>query len=119
MKECDEGIHNLEDVDYKVDHGIRMSGPKLGRPSADHKSSKEEYQDNTDRIEVEQSFSLDKRCNGAGLIMTKLEETTLSDIAMSVYVTNLFHIPTGNIILLFLSDAGNYEYMQQFIILES
>ena len=44
---------------------------------------------------------------------------TLSDIAMSVYVTNLFHIPTGNIILLFLSDAGNYEYMQQFIILES
>ena len=116
---ADQIYRNRHNLKFCKDHGIRMSGPKLGRPSADHKSSKEEYQDNTDRIEVERFFSLDKRCNGAGLIMTKLEETTLSDIAMSVYVTNLFHIPTGNIILLFLSDAGNYEYMQQFIILES
>ena len=99
-------------------HGIRMSGPKLGRPAADHKSTKEEYQDNTDRIEVERFFSIDKRCNGAGLIMTKLPETTLADIAMSVYVTNLFAIPTGNIFLLYLFDAGNLEEFQQFIILD-
>ena len=68
---------------------------------------------------MERFFSLDKRCNGAGLIMAGLAETTLSDIAMSVYVTNLFSIPTGNLFLLFLFDAGNYEPSSQLIILES
>lgn len=48
------------------DNHITMSGPKLGRPSKDRKSSKEEYQDNVDRIEVERFFSTSKRCNGAG-----------------------------------------------------
>ena len=76
-------------------HGIRLSGPKLGRPSLMKQSAKEkqqEYQDNTDRIEVERSFSLSKRCYGLGLIRTKLYDTTLTSIALSVFVTNLFKI---------------------------
>lgn len=76
------------------EHGIRMSGPKLGRPAKDS-PTKEEYQDNTDRIEVERFFSVDKRCNGVGPIMTRLAETTLSSIALSVFVTNIFAIPAG------------------------
>jgi IS5 family transposase len=74
-------------------HGIRLSGPKLGRPGKTVKTDKKiEYQDNTDRIEVERMFSLSKRCYGMGLIRTKLEETTLTSIALSVFVTNLFKI---------------------------
>ena len=76
-------------------HGIRLSGPKLGRPSLTKQSSKEkkqEYQDNTDRIEVERSFSLSKRCYGMDLIRTKLYDTTFTSIALSVFVTNLFKI---------------------------
>ena len=76
-------------------HGIRLSGPKLGRPSLIKQSTKEkkqEYQDNTDRIEVERSFSLSKRCYGMDLIRTKLYDTTLASIALSVFVTNLFKI---------------------------
>jgi hypothetical protein len=74
-------------------HGIRLSGPKLGRPSETAKADKKvEYQDNTDRIEIERTFSLSKRCYGMGLIRTKLEETTLTSIALSVFVTNLFKI---------------------------
>jgi len=74
-------------------HDIRLSGPKLGRPSETAKVDKKiEYQDNTDRIEVERTFSLSKRCYGLGLIRTKLEETTLTSIALSVFVTNLFKI---------------------------
>lgn len=70
-----------------------MSGPKLGQPSATAKEDKkQEYQDNVDRIEVERAFSLSKRCYGMGLIRTKLEETTLTSIALSVFVTNLFKI---------------------------
>lgn len=73
--------------------GIRLSGPKLGRPSDTATEDKKiEYQDNTDRIEVERTFSLSKRCYGMGLIRTKLEETTLTSIALSVFVTNLFKI---------------------------
>ena len=51
---------------------------------------KQEYQDNTDRIEVERRFSLAKRCFGLGMIRTKLKETQLTSIALSVFVANLF-----------------------------
>lgn len=84
-------------------HGIRLSGPKLGRPTETAKADKkQEYQDNTDRIEVERSFSLSKRCYGMGLIKTKLEETTLTAIALSVYVTNLFKIQSQILFMVFL-----------------
>ena len=78
---------------YCKEHGIRLSGPKLGRPSATAKvDKKQEYQDNTDRIEVERTFRLSKRCYGMSCITTKLEETQLTSIALSVFVTNLFRI---------------------------
>ena len=83
--------------------GIRLSGPKLGRPTETAKEDKkQEYQDNTDRIEVERAFSLSKRCYGMGLIRTKLEETTLSSIALSIFVTNLFKIQARILFALFL-----------------
>ena len=83
--------------------GIRLSGPKLGRPTETTKEDKkQEYQDNTDRIEVERAFSLSKRCYGMGLIRTKLEETTLSSIALSIFVTNLFKIQSRIFFALFL-----------------
>ena len=74
------------------EHGIRLSGPKLGRPNAETQKTdkKQEYQDNTDRIEVERRFSLAKRCYGLGMIRTKLKETQLTSIALSVFVANLF-----------------------------
>ena len=74
-----------------------MSGPKLGRPPrGGRKTTKEEYQDNTDRIEVERFFSRDKHSFGAGLIMSKLEETSLTSIALSVLAANMFKADTGN-----------------------
>lgn len=95
-----------------------MSGPKLGRPPKDKKSSREEYQDNIDRIEVERFFSIGKRCNGAGLIMTKLEETTLSSIALSVLVTNLFAVDLSVIFLLYFSDDISGEKREHYIIID-
>lgn len=98
---------------------IMMSGPKLGRPPKDKKSSREEYQDNIDRIEVERFFSIGKRCNGAGLIMTKLEETTLSSIALSVLVTNLFAVDLSVIFLLYFSDDISVEKREHYIIIDA
>ena len=107
----DQIYRNRKNREYCKEHNIRISGPKLGRPSQ-KASTAEEYQDNADRIEVERFFSLDKRCNDAGLIMTKLVETTLASIALSVFVTNLFAIPTGNIFLLYFADSedGSASY---------
>lgn len=73
--------------------GIRMSGPRLGRPSVKQQSQnekKQEYQDNTDRIGIEREFSVEKHSYGMGLITTKLEATQLSSIALFVFVANLF-----------------------------
>ena len=90
---ADQIYRTRENRSYCKEHGIRLSGPKLGRPSATAKvDKKQEYQDNTDRIEVERTFSLSKRCYGMSCITTKLEETQLTSIALSVFVTNLFRI---------------------------
>ena len=100
----DQIYRTRDNRSYCKDHGITMSGPKLGRPSG-RKSTKEEYQDNVDRNEVERFFSRDKRCFGAGLIMAKLQETALSEIALSVLVTNLFAAPLKTFfVLYFISD---------------
>lgn len=90
---ADQIYRTRENRGFCKEHGIRLSGPKLGRPSETAKQEKEtEYQDNVDRIEVERAFSLCKRCYGMGLIVTKLEETQLTSIALSVFVMNLFKI---------------------------
>ena len=62
--------------------------------------------DQRDRIEVERFFSVAKRCCGAGLIVTRLSTTTLASIALSVFIANLFAIPTGTFFVLYLLDSG-------------
>ena len=91
---ADQIYRTRENRKYCKEHGIRLSGPKLGRPSVTltQTDKKQAYQDNTDRIEIERTFSLSKRCYGMDLIVTKLKETQLTSIALSVFVTNLFKI---------------------------
>lgn len=87
---------------YCKKHGIRLSGPKLGRPSPNAKTDRrQEYQDNIDRIEVERYFSRSKRCYGLGYVVTKLEETQTTSIALSVFVSNLFRIQKRILLCLF------------------
>ncbi len=93
---ADQIYRTRDNRKYCREPGIRLSGPRFGRPGADAKVNKKQtYQDNTDRIEVERSFSLSKRCYGMGCIVTKLEETQLTSIALSVFVMNLFKIQKG------------------------
>ena len=51
--------------------------------------AKQDYQDQSDRVEVERQFSLAKRKCGLGMIVTRLEETTCHCLAMSVLLLNL------------------------------
>ena len=89
----DQIYRTRENRAYCKSHGIRISGPALGRPKAlTNDEKKQAYADNTDRIEVERGFSLAKRCYGLGLIRTKLDTTTCSSIALSILTMNINHL---------------------------
>lgn len=115
----DQIYRNSENRRYCKEHGIEMTGPRLGRPPKDKgktaKAAKKEYQDNTDRIEVERFFSRDKHSFGAGLIMTKLDNTTLVSIALSILAANIFETDTGNFFVLYLRDVPDLYGSQYFI----
>ena len=90
----DKIYRTQDNIRFCNENGIRISGPKLGRPVTDEntlrKNRKTAAKDNTDRIEIERYFSTAKRRNGMGRIARKREDTSLSTIAMSVLVTNIF-----------------------------
>ena len=87
---ADKIYRNRDNLAYCRLHGIRLSGPSLGRPRKNVAADKKtEYVDNADRIEVERTFSLAKRCYGLGIIKTKLDSTTRSSIALSILTMNV------------------------------
>lgn len=87
---ADKIYRNRANLAFCKEHGIRLSGPALGRPRKDVTSDrKQEYADAVDRIEVERNFSLAKRCFGLGLIRTKLDITTRSSICLSIIAMNV------------------------------
>lgn len=87
---ADKIYRNRDNLNFCKLHGIRLSGPSLGRPKKDVDiDRKVEYRDNCDRVEVERAFSLAKRSYGLGLIRTRLEETTKHAIALSILAMNL------------------------------
>ena len=101
---ADRIYRTRENRDFCKEHGITMCGRGPGRPARqDRESRRSEARDETDRIEVERFFSREKRTCGAALLATRLAETTLASLALSVFVANLFGIPaTGFFVLYFL-----------------
>lgn len=83
--------------DFCKEHGIRLSGPKLGRKPKDEEAVKEraalERQDMIDRIEVERRFSRTKRCFGIGRIYERTPENVGHAVGMSVFLDNA--VPAG------------------------
>ena len=87
---ADKIYRNRENLSYCKAHGIRLSGPALGRPKKGETRDKaQDYRDECERVEVERRFSLAKRKCGMGLVTAKLRETAAHVIAMSVLVLNL------------------------------
>ena len=74
-------------------HGIRLSGPRLGRPKSDPELLAEEkhqfLEDQRQRNAVEGKIGQGKRRFGLGLIREKLAVTQGSTIALNVLVMNL------------------------------
>ena len=87
---ADKIYRNRENLGYCKAHGIRLSGPALGRPRKDEQRDRQQtYLDQNERIEVERQFSLAKRRCNLGKVKTKLEETIGYTLAMSIVVLNL------------------------------
>lgn len=102
----DKIYRTRENREFCKANGIQMSGRAPGRPGKDAMEEKKaEHRDDVACNEVERFFSRGKRTCGAALIMTKLSETTLAAIALSVLVANLFGIPFGDFFVVYFSDG--------------
>jgi len=76
--------------DYCKKHNIRLSGPKLGRPSTNRKEEKKiESRDSAARNAIEGCFGVGKRKYALGRIMMKLAQTSESSIALVILIMNL------------------------------
>jgi transposase, IS5 family len=85
---------------YCQEHGIRLSGPPLGRPRVTTESNevqlketrRQQRQDELDRIPIEGKFGQGKRRFTLNRIMAKLAETSETVILVSFIVMNLERI---------------------------
>ena len=106
----DQIYRNRTNRAFCSEHGIRISGPALGRPKKDNKvDKKQEYIDNNDRIEVERAFSLAKRRYGLGLITAKLDTTTRSSIALSIIAMNVNRLTVVSFAQILVSLFSRYK----------
>ena len=88
---ADKIYRNKENIDFCKEHGIRLSGPKLGRPKKQEKeeNEKQAYKDSGGRNMVESRFGIAKRRYGLDLIMCYLPETALTEAALQVMCMNI------------------------------
>jgi len=93
---ADHIYRNKRNRKYCKERSIRLSGPKLGRPTQNEerlKVEKElEYADAGERNIVEGRFGIGKRRYGLNKIMTKLKSTSETSIALIFLMMNLDRI---------------------------
>jgi transposase, IS5 family len=87
---ADKIYRNRTNLAFCKKHGVRLSGPRLGRPGpsaqADRKTART---DNAARNGIESPFGIGKRRYGLGCIMAKLRCTAQSVIAIQFLLMNL------------------------------
>lgn len=84
---------NRKNRKWCKEHGIYLSAEKLGRkPKNQTADRKLRAQDISERNVVECKFGNLKRRFGMGLIMSKLEETSRTEIYFSIFTMNMTHL---------------------------
>jgi len=83
---ADKAYRTRENLSYCKENGIRMSGPKLGRPPKDkavyRQQLREEWLESGERAAIECEFGVGKRRYTLDLITTRLQHT--SEVAIHV-----------------------------------
>jgi len=111
---ADKIYRTLVNREYCRKRGIRLSGPKLGRPPKEIEENKEyltmlkqqQRQDERDRQAVEGKFGQGKRRFRLDHIMTKLAATSEATIMMAFIIMNIEKIFRDLLFVLFLSWRG-------------
>ncbi|NCG68097.1 IS5 family transposase [Bacillus coagulans] len=88
---ADKIYRNRDNLAYCKSLGIRLSGPRLGRPSKMEDKTLEHVarQDASERNAVEGKFGEGKRKYGLGLIRARLQETSETVVALQFLILNL------------------------------
>ncbi len=91
---ADKIYRTRDNLKYCAKHGIRMSGPKLGRPPKDKvlyaEQCRDERKEAGERNEVEGKFGTGKRCYGLDRLTARLKDTSETQIHMIVLTMNLW-----------------------------
>jgi hypothetical protein len=91
---ADKIYRTRDNLKYCAKHGIRMSGPKLGRPPKDKalyaQQCRDERREAGERNEVEGKFGTGKRCYGLDRLTARLKDTSETQIHMIVMTMNLW-----------------------------
>lgn len=88
---ADKIYQTRENRRYCKDRNIRLSGPTLGRPKrgkAPEEDEQQMYRDACDRNIIEAKNGTAKRRYGLDLILSKLDETSKTDAALSILMMN-------------------------------
>ncbi|MBE3570941.1 MAG: IS5 family transposase [Bacillales bacterium] len=88
---ADKIYRNRENLQYCKERGIRLSGPKLGRPSKEEDTAQRllAKKDASERNAVEGKFGEGKRSYGLGLIRARLQDTSETVVCIQFLVMNL------------------------------
>ncbi len=111
----DQIYRTRDNHSFCKENHIAMSGPKLGRPPKHRNESREEH---THQIEGNRFFCTRECRAGAGLIRTRLEENTLSSIAMSILVANLFADDLKGFFFLYFSEDMSGKKTENYITID-
>lgn len=112
----DKIYRSRDNIRYCLEKGIRISGPRLGRPPSepDPAIRKQACQDALDRNVSEGKFGEGKRRYGLDLIKAKLQETSETVIIMNLIVMNLAHVYRG---LFFFFSKSSFRLFKANILL--
>lgn len=90
---ADKIYRTRDNLNYCADHGIKLNGPKLGRPPKDRtlytEQKRQERLDAGERNAIEGKFGEAKRRYGLNRVMTRQAASSETTIAMIVLVMNL------------------------------
>jgi len=91
---ADKTYRTRDNINYCKEKGIRLSGPRLGRPKlSEIEADKEQaYRDNCERNMVEGRFGSGKRRFGLDLVLSRLKETGETEVAMNIICMNVSHL---------------------------
>jgi len=91
---ADTTYRNRGNITFCKEHGIRLSGPRLGRPKQSEIEADRDqaYKDSCDRNMVEGRIGIDKRRYGLDLIYARLTNTGEFEAAMNILCMNVAHV---------------------------